>query len=164
MAKENTSCTTKNFIYLWGDTSLSINYVAHYKSKTDDNTTVVNAINNQTTAINNINNTQQQAGEQAQGNGQQGADNSQNSVNNGTQSLLSAITGFIGIIANANPTNCKITGNMGALDLGMLDFCRDNPPAIITTIGTIILITITIPITIWVVKKIISMFRSFTNG
>lgn len=168
LSKEGGNCAVNNFIYLWQDTTFSINYIAHYKVKTSDTTSVVNAINNQTTnevnAINNINNTQQQAGEQAQGNGQQGADQSQDSVNQGTQSLLSAITGFVGVISNATPTNCRITGDMGALDLGQLDFCQDNPPAIITTIGTLILIAITIPITIWVVKKIISLFRSFTNG
>lgn len=111
-----------------------------------------------------INQEQQQAGQQAQQEGQQGSDTSQNNVTQGTQSLLSAITGFVGVISNATPTNCRITGDMGALDLGELDFCQDNPPAIITTIGTLILIAITIPITIWVVKKIISLFRSFTNG
>lgn len=113
---------------------------------------------------NDINQQQQQAGEQAQQDGQQGSNASQNSAEQGTQSLLSAITGFVGVIANATPTNCRISGNMGALDIGQLDFCQDNPPAIITTIGTLILIAITIPITIWVIKKIISMFRSFTNG
>lgn len=114
--------------------------------------------------VGDINKEQQQAGEQAQQDGQQGSSSSQSDATQGTQSLLNAITGFVGVISNATPTNCRITGDMGALDLGQLDFCQDNPPAIIQIIGSLILIAVTIPIVIWTVKKIISMFRSFTNG
>lgn len=113
-----------------------------------------------------INDQQKQEGEKAQQEGQTSTDNAQSSIDNSTVSLLSALTGFVGVLTSINPSSCSLSGNIGTggLNLGQLDFCKDKPPAFVTAIGSLVAIVLIIPLIIWMVNKIISMFRSFTNG
>lgn len=160
-------------------------------SGSGDSQVIVNAINNQTTQIynklseqlttqnliydevRNLNQSIQQESQlqqeminqaeediqQAETDGQQSSSDAQT----GTQNLFTVLTGFIGALTNLNPSNCNLPGNLGNVDLGTLNLCRDRAPAIVTTIGSLILIGIMIPIVIWTIRKIISMFRSFTG-
>lgn len=81
----------------------------------------------------------------------------------GTTSLINAITGAVTVISSASPTNCKINGNMGNLDIGQLDLCANPAPAFVTTIGSLILILMCVPLAIKLFNRFISLFRSFQS-
>lgn len=81
----------------------------------------------------------------------------------GTTGLLNAITGAVNVISSARPTNCKINGNMGNLDIGQLDLCANPAPAFIQTIGSLILILMCVPLAISLFNRFISIFRSFQS-
>lgn len=81
----------------------------------------------------------------------------------GTTGLLNAITGAVNVIAAASPTNCKINGNMGNLDMGQLDLCANPAPAFIQTIGSLILILMCVPLAISLFNRFIAIFRSFQS-
>ena len=79
------------------------------------------------------------------------------------QSLLAAFTGFVNAVANADATNCTIPGNLGNFNMGNLNLCRDNPPALVQTIGSIFMILFFVPLSYATATKLIALFRSF-NG
>lgn len=81
----------------------------------------------------------------------------------GTTGLLNAITGAVSVISSATPTNCKINGNMGNLDMGQLDLCANPAPAFIQTIGSLILILMCVPLAISLFNRFIAIFRSFQS-
>lgn len=81
----------------------------------------------------------------------------------GTTGLLNAITGAVNVISSASPTNCKINGNMGNLDMGQLDLCANPAPAFVQTIGSLILILICVPLAISLFNRFIAIFRSFQS-
>ena len=79
------------------------------------------------------------------------------------QSLLAAFTGFVNAITNADATNCTIPGNLGHFNMGNLNLCRDNPPALVQTIGSIFMILFFVPLSYATANKVISLFRSFQS-
>lgn len=81
----------------------------------------------------------------------------------GTTGLLNAITGAVNVISSASPTNCKINGNMGNLDIGQLDLCANPAPTFIQTIGSLILILMCVPLAISLFNRFIAIFRSFQS-
>lgn len=81
----------------------------------------------------------------------------------GTTGLLNAITGAVSVISSAQPTNCKINGNMGNLDIGQLDLCANPAPAFVQTIGSLILILMCVPLAISLFNRFIAIFRSFQS-
>lgn len=81
----------------------------------------------------------------------------------GTTGLLNAITGAVNVISAARPTNCKINGNMGNLDIGQLDLCANPAPAFVQTIGSLILILMCVPLAISLFNRFIAIFRSFQS-
>lgn len=88
---------------------------------------------------------------------------SSSSAQSGTTGLLNAITGAVNVISSASPTNCKINGNMGNLDIGQLDLCANPAPTFIQTIGSLILILMCVPLAISLFNRFIAIFRSFQS-
>lgn len=80
---------------------------------------------------------------------------------NASQSLISAIGGFVSSITSASPSNCNINGNMGNFDLGNIDLCANPVPSYIQIISSFILISLCIPFAIVMFNRFISLFRSF---
>lgn len=79
-------------------------------------------------------------------------------------SLLSVVGQFIGVLTSAQPTNCNLNGDLiPHLPLGNLNLCQHNPPAVITIIGTLILIAIIVPLAYHVVKRMLSLIGSFQS-
>lgn len=111
-----------------------------------------------------INQEQQEAGQQAQQDGQTGSNQSQSDATQASTSLLGAFSGFVGAITAISPSNCNITGNFGHLDIGTLNFCQDSPPAFVATILSLISVALLVPLSIHLAKRMIGLFRSFTNG
>lgn len=81
----------------------------------------------------------------------------------GTTGLLSAIGSAVNVISSASPTNCKINGNMGNLDMGQIDLCANPVPTFIQTIGSLILILMCVPLAISLFNRFIALFRSFQS-
>lgn len=88
-------------------------------------------------------------------------DSSSSDAEQGTASLISAIGSAVSVISSASPTNCKINGNMGNLDVGQIDLCANPVPSFIQVIGSLILILITVPLCITLFNRFIALFRSF---
>lgn len=79
----------------------------------------------------------------------------------GTSSLLSVIGAGIGAITTAQPTNCRINGDMGNLDVGTIDLCGNPVPTFISVIGSIIAVLVVLPLVIILFNRFISIIRSF---
>lgn len=84
----------------------------------------------------------------------------------GGASLLSAITGFFGVITSASPTNCvfnaPLNTHFGNQRLNV-DLCSLTLPPQIGALTSIIAIGIIIPFAIHMFKKFIGLFRSFQS-
>lgn len=79
-------------------------------------------------------------------------------------SLLSVVGQFIGALTSAQPTSCVLNGNLiPHLPLGQLDLCQNNPPAVITIIGSLILIAVVVPLAFHAVKRMLALIGSFQN-
>ena len=89
-----------------------------------------------------------------------GSDSSSNSET-ATSSLLSVITSGIGAITSASPTNCKINGNMGNLNVGNIDLCANPVPTFMALIGSIIAVLVVLPLVMVLFNRFISIIRSF---
>lgn len=84
--------------------------------------------------------------------------------NQNTTNLIGIFSSFVTALGNASSTNCNFSGDFGNLDIGQLNFCRDNPPTIVQVIGSLVLIAVFVPLAYFLVNRIISEIRSFTNG
>lgn len=84
--------------------------------------------------------------------------------NENTTNLINLFGSFVSAVSSASATNCNFAADFGNLDLGNLNFCRDNPPQFIQIIGSIILIALFVPLAYMLVNRIIGEIRSFTNG
>lgn len=84
--------------------------------------------------------------------------------NQNTTNLIGIFSSFVTALGNASSTNCNFSGDFGNLDIGQLDFCHDDPPTIVQVIGSLVLIAIFVPLAYFLVNRIISEIRSFTNG
>lgn len=80
-----------------------------------------------------------------------------------TSSLLSVIGAGIGAITSAQPTNCRINGNMGNLDVGTIDLCGNPVPTFVGVIGSIIAVLVVLPLVIVLFNRFISIIRSFQS-
>ena len=92
---------------------------------------------------------------------QSGADDSSEEAEAATSGLISIIGGFVSAITNASPSNCNLNGNMGHLNMGLMDMCALPVPTFVQIIGSIILILVCIPFVIIMFNRFISLFRSF---
>lgn len=84
--------------------------------------------------------------------------------NQNTTNLIGIFSSFVSALGNASSTNCNFDGDFGNLDLGQMNFCRDDPPQIVQVIGSLVLIAVFVPLAYFLVNRIISEIRSFTNG
>lgn len=94
------------------------------------------------------------------------SDNGQDSANDASEagtSLLEAFIGFVGAITSASPSNCKIDGDIGRIDLGELYFCAMPAPSWINIVGTLILVSLIVPLSLHLANTMINLFRSFTG-
>lgn len=162
-------CSNINFLYLWNDSTLSVNFINNYQVREpQDQSSVVNAINNssraEVDAINNINNQQEQAGQQAQGDGNTAGSSSQQQAQQGGQTLLQGFSSFVGALTSANATNCVINANIGEFKMGNVDLCQISPPPAFQAISSIMVIGFVVPLSIATTRKFLSLFRSFQNG
>lgn len=82
---------------------------------------------------------------------------------NASQSLISAIGGFVSAITSASPSNCRIDGDMGKVDMGQIDLCANPVPTYMQIISSLILICICIPFAIIMFNRFIALFRSFQS-
>lgn len=84
--------------------------------------------------------------------------------NQNTTNLIGIFSSFVTAMGNASSTNCNFDGDFGNLDLGQMNFCRDDPPTVVQVIGSLVLIAVFVPLAYFLVNRIISEIRSFTNG
>lgn len=82
---------------------------------------------------------------------------------NATQSLLTIIGQFVTAVTTASPTNCKINGNMGNLDVGEMDLCSNPVPTYMQIIGSIIAVLVIIPLCIVMFNRFVGIVRSFQD-
>lgn len=93
--------------------------------------------------------------------------NSQESSSNAESvgsSLLDILRSFVGVLTSANDNvnnNCTFSGNMGNLNLGNLNFCALSPPREFQFISSLVVIGFSVPLTIAMINKILSLFRGF---
>lgn len=92
---------------------------------------------------------------------EQDSSSSGSDAENASQSLISAIGGFVSSITSASPSNCNIDGDMGKFDLGNIDLCANPVPTYIQIISSFILIGLCIPFAIIMFNRFIALFRSF---
>lgn len=134
---------------------------------------VVTSNNSGNTAINNVASEIEEMNERAEAEREEMEDNQDDLSDSAEdsaaeaestgQTLLAAFTGFVNAIANADATNCTIPGNLGHFNMGNLNLCRDNPPALVQTIGSIFMILFFVPLSYATATKVISLFRSFQS-
>lgn len=108
-----------------------------------------------------VNKEQAQATQDAADNSSTVGGTSSSDAASATSSLLSVIGAGIGAITTASPTNCKINGNMGNLNIGNIDLCANPVPSFIAVIGSIIAVLVVLPLVIVLFNRFISIFRSF---
>lgn len=94
---------------------------------------------------------------------EQDSSSSGSDAENASQSLISAIGGFVSSITSASPSNCNIDGDMGKFDLGNIDLCANPVPTYIQVISSFILIGLCIPFAIIMFNRFIALFRSFQS-
>ena len=104
---------------------------------------------------------QEERTQSASDDAQAGADDSGEEAEEATSGLIDIIGGFVSAITNASPSNCNINGNMGHLNMGIIDMCSMPVPSFVQIIGSIILILVCIPFVIIMFNRFISLFRSF---
>ena len=112
-------------------------------------------------STNPINDEQSKATQDAADDSATSGSSSSSSSQTATSSLLSVITSGIGAITSASPTNCKVNGNMGNLNVGNIDLCANPVPTFMTLIGSIIAVLVVLPLVILLFNRFISIIRSF---
>ncbi len=85
---------------------------------------------------------------------------SQQATSSGT-TLLAGFTSFVSALTGASASNCVINADLGNMDLGSIDLCQLSPPPAFQAISSIMVIGFTVPLSIALAKKMISLFRSF---
>lgn len=133
-----------------------------------DNTSVVNAINNQSSTntqikdqITQVNNTFNQMQTDANNSGTQSQTDSNSAgqqVESATTNLIGVIGGFFGAFINANPTNCIF--NMGII-LEEVDMCSAYIPTTYNVILSIVSLLFIVPMAIWLINSILNAFKEF---
>lgn len=113
------------------------------------------------------NDQQKQEGQQAQQEGQTGSNASQETVDQGSQTMLQGAQTILGVITDTPAGNCNISGNMGNIDLGQLNFCEGNIDAlrpIIRIIVNLVMGVATWKIFTFLLGTMVALFLSFTGG
>lgn len=106
---------------------------------------------------------EQQAMNDAVEDAQDSADDSASDSSTATTSLINTIGGAVAAITGASPTNCKIDGDMGHIDMGELDLCDNPVPSYMSVIGSLILVLAIVPLAIHLFNLFISITRSFQS-
>lgn len=107
-----------------------------------------------------LNETKQETQDAADNSSAAGSDSSSDATS-ATSSLLNVIGAGIGAITTASPTNCRINGDMGNLDVGTIDLCANPVPAFVAVIGSIIAVLVVLPLVIILFNRFIGIIRSF---
>lgn len=140
-----------NMFYIAGDTgSLTVDFrissINRYSPKTDDQQSVVDAINDQTEkeeqASNNISN-------------QSADDYEMESAS--MSSLFSQFGGFISAVNGASIGDCNIPADFNHIDLGILDLCRNPVPDYVQVAVSIVLCMLIAPYLMNIIKRILSI-------
>lgn len=82
-------------------------------------------------------------------------------VTNASGNLMNIITTFIGIIANPNRSDCTINADMGHMNLGNIDLCQLSVPPAISTIATVLMIGVIIPVVISIINTLAELLWRF---
>lgn len=116
-------------------------------------------------AINNSIEEQKQQSEQdfqdTQDDAQDSADDSADEAESSGSTLLGAFTSFLGALTNQSATTCVINADIGRFRMGNVDLCELDPPPAFQAISSIMVIGFTIPLSLALGRKMISLFRSF---
>lgn len=103
----------------------------------------------------------QQTFDNAQDTADSDSDDSSTQASASGTTLLAGFTSFLGALTNASPSNCVIDGNIGDFRMGNIDLCQLDPPPAFQAISSIMVIGFTVPLSIALGRKMISLFRSF---
>lgn len=117
--------------------------------------------------LDSINQQQTEAGQQAQQDGNTGSNTSQESVTQGSQTMLQGAQTILGVITDTPAGTCNISGNMGNIDLGQLNFCEGNfeqLKPVIRIIVNLVMGVATWHIFTFLLGTMTALFLSFTGG
>lgn len=140
-----------NMFYIAGDTgSLTVDFrissINRYSPKTDDQQSVVDAINDQT-----------EKEEQASDNiSNQSADDYEMESAN-MSSLFSQFGGFISAVNGASIGDCNIPADFNHINLGILDLCRNPVPDYVQVAVSIISCMLIAPYLMNIIKRILAI-------
>ena len=100
--------------------------------------------------------------ENAQSDAQSNGDQSQDDATQTGTSLLGVFSSFVNALTNVSPkNNCYITVDLGHIDFGRLNLCESSPPAEFQIISSLIVIGFSVPVSLMLVNKMITLFRGF---
>lgn len=119
------------------------------------------SIDNQTQQQQEYHDQTQQTFDDAQDTADSDSDSSSSQATSSGTTLLAGFTSFLGALTNATPSNCVIDGNIGDFRMGNIDLCQLDPPPAFQAISSIMVIGFTVPLSIALGRKMISLFRSF---
>lgn len=119
------------------------------------------AIENQTEQQQQYHDETQQTFDDAQDTADTDSDSSSQQATSSGTTLLAGFTSFVSALTGATASNCVINADLGNMDLGSIDLCQLSPPPAFQAISSIMVIGFTVPLSIALAKKMISLFRSF---
>lgn len=142
--------------------NLRIDLEGYFVNIDEDVAGAADAIDRQTEAEQQRYEEQQTNVTNAQTDAETNGDQSASSAEATGTSLLGVFMQFVNALTNVNPkSNCYINADLGHLDLGRLDLCSSSPPREFQFISSLIVIGFSVPVSIMLVKKMISLFRGF---
>lgn len=104
---------------------------------------------------------EQEGLDNAQSDASDGADSSGSQAESSGTTLLQAFIDFVNALNGASGSNCVINADIGDFRMGNVDLCSLSPPPAFQAISSIMVIGFTVPLSIALGKKMISLFRSF---
>lgn len=137
--------------------SVSLSNVRFFTSESAES----QAVNNQTEQQQQYHDETQQTFDDAQDTADTDSDSSSQQATSSGTTLLAGFTSFVSALTGASASNCVINADLGNMDLGSIDLCQLSPPPAFQAISSIMVIGFTVPLSIALAKKMISLFRSF---
>lgn len=102
----------------------------------------------------------EQQTQEATDEGQQNSDSAGSDNEQASQNLLQTAGDIIGAFSSPS-TNCSLSGDLGNIDLGNLNFCQDKPSAIINAMDAIASIIVAFMV-FRIIKRLIGRFTSLS--
>lgn len=99
--------------------------------------------------------------------GEQGktdSNSSQQTSEQNTQNLLGFLGSFFGAFTSAQATNCNMDWGMSEYGFGVIDMCASDVPVELSTMLSIIILIIVIPMVLWLFNSIINAFKEFQQS